>query len=40
MRMPEMDGLELLAQMRNRGFTATPAVIITAYGDVPHAVRA
>jgi DNA-binding NtrC family response regulator len=39
MRMPEMDGLELLAQMRNRGFT-TPVVIITAYGDVPHAVRA
>ncbi len=39
MRMPEMDGLELLAQMRNRGFT-TPSVIITAFGDVPHAVRA
>jgi DNA-binding response OmpR family regulator len=39
MRMPEMDGLELLAEMRNRGFT-TPVVIITAFGDVPHAVRA
>ena len=39
MRMPEMDGLDLLAEMRNRGFT-TPSVIITAYGDVPHAVRA
>lgn len=39
MRMPEMDGLELLAEMRNRSFT-TPSVIITAFGDVPHAVRA
>jgi DNA-binding response OmpR family regulator len=39
MRMPEMDGLELLAEMRKRGFT-TPAVIITAFGEVPHAVRA
>jgi DNA-binding response OmpR family regulator len=39
MRMPEMDGLDLLAEMRNRGFT-TPSVIITAFGDVPHAVRA
>lgn len=39
MRMPEMDGLELLARMRERGLT-TPVVIITAYGDLPHAVRA
>jgi DNA-binding response OmpR family regulator len=39
MRMPEMDGLELLAEMRKRGH-ATPAIIITAYGDVPHAVQA
>ncbi|EDY21223.1 response regulator receiver protein [Chthoniobacter flavus Ellin428] len=39
MRMPEMDGLDLLAEMRKRGFK-TPAVIITAYGDIPHAVRA
>lgn len=39
MRMPEMDGLELLAEMRERRFI-TPTVIITAYGDVPHAVRA
>ena len=39
MRMPEMDGLDLLAEMRHRGYH-TPAVIITAYGDVPHAVRA
>lgn len=39
MRMPEMDGLELLAEMRQRGFT-TPSIVITAFGDVPHAVRA
>ena len=39
MRMPEMDGLDLLAAMRKRDFS-TPVVIITAFGDVPHAVRA
>lgn len=39
MRMPEMDGLGLLAEMRLRGYK-TPTVIITAYGDVPHAVIA
>jgi DNA-binding NtrC family response regulator len=39
MRMPEMDGLDLLAEMRHRG-VSTPVVIITAYGDVPHAIRA
>lgn len=39
MRMPEMDGLELLAEMRQRGLD-TPTVIITAFGDIPHAVRA
>jgi DNA-binding response OmpR family regulator len=39
MRMPEMDGLELLGAMRERGLN-TPVVIITAYGDVPHAVKA
>lgn len=39
MRMPEMDGLDLLAAMRQRDFV-TPVVIITAFGDVPHAVRA
>ncbi len=39
MRMPGMDGLDLLAEMRQRGLQ-TPAVIITAYGDIPHAVRA
>jgi DNA-binding response OmpR family regulator len=39
LRMPEMDGLELLAEMRNRGYS-TPTVIITAYGEIPHVVRA
>ena len=39
MRMPGMDGLELLAKMRKLGHT-TPSIIITAYGDVPHAVQA
>jgi DNA-binding response OmpR family regulator len=39
LRMPEMDGLDLLAELRKRG-NNTPAAIITAYGDIPHAVRA
>jgi len=39
LRMPEMDGLDLLAIMREHGLD-TPTVIITAYGDVPHAVKA
>lgn len=39
MRMPEMDGLDLLEKIRQRGI-AVPVVIITAYGDVPHAVKA
>jgi len=39
MRMPGMDGLELLAKMRDTGIT-TPTLIVTAYSDVPHAVKA
>ena len=39
MRMPGMDGLELLAKMREVGITV-PAMIVTAYSDVPHAVKA
>ena len=39
LRMPEMDGLDLLAKMRERGLS-TPTVMITAYGDLPHAVKA
>jgi DNA-binding NtrC family response regulator len=39
LRMPEMDGLELLQVMRDKNIKI-PAVIITAYGDVPNAVKA
>lgn len=39
LRMPGMDGLELLAKMHALGIT-TPVAFITAYGDVPNAVRA
>src|SRR5208337_2142805 len=39
LRMPSMDGLQLLAKMREVGITV-PVMIITAYSDVPHAVRA
>jgi DNA-binding response OmpR family regulator len=39
LRMPGTDGLELLRLIREEGIP-TPAVIITAYSDVPNAVRA
>ena len=39
MRLPGMDGLALLAKMREIGNTV-PAMIVTAYSDVPHAVQA
>jgi DNA-binding NtrC family response regulator len=39
LRMPNTDGLELLRLIREEG-VPTPAVIITAYSDVPNAVRA
>jgi DNA-binding NtrC family response regulator len=39
LRMPGIDGLELLRLIREEG-VPTPAVIITAYSDVPNAVRA
>ena len=39
LRMPEMDGLELLARMRENKI-GVPVVIVTAYSDVPHAVKA
>ena len=38
-RMPGMGGLELLAKMRESGIKVR-AMVVTAYGDVPHAVKA
>src|SRR5580692_9806088 len=38
-RMPGMGGLELLAKMRENGIKV-PAMIVTAYSDVPNAVKA
>ena len=38
-RMPGMDGLELLAEMRKNEIRV-PALIVTAYSDVPNAVKA
>ena len=39
LRMPEMDGVELLRSLRDRGI-ALPAVVITGHGDVQMAVEA
>ncbi len=39
MRLPGMDGLELLAKIREKKI-GVPAMIVTAYSDVPHAVQA
>src|ERR1700720_2969468 len=39
LRMPGMDGLNLLAKMRENGIRV-PAMIVTAYSDVPNAVKA
>ncbi len=38
-RMPEMDGLEVQAELTQRGITA-PVVIVTGHGDIAIAVRA
>ena len=37
-RMPDMDGLELIAALRRRG-PLPPVIVITGHGDVPMAVR-
>lgn len=39
MRLPDRDGLDLLQDLRDRGIS-TPAIVITAFADVPAAVRA
>lgn len=39
MRMPEMDGIALLARMRQDGFTI-PVIVITAHGSIESAVEA
>jgi two-component system, LuxR family, response regulator FixJ len=39
MRMPRLNGLELLAQLNQRRAPA-PAIVVTAYGEVSSAVRA
>ena len=39
LKMPRMDGMETLRRLRERG-DDTPVVIVTAHGDVPHAVEA
>lgn len=38
MRMPGLDGLELLRRLREEGFRR-PVVVMTAHGDVPTAVQ-
>lgn len=39
LRMPVMDGMTLLSELRNRG-DETPVVIVTAYGDREDVIRA
>jgi two-component system response regulator FixJ len=38
-RMPEMDGVELIAEMRKKS-VPLPVIVVTAYADVPLAVQA
>ena len=38
-RMPQLDGLELLQRLKARGFQR-PVIVMTAHGDVPNAVLA
>ncbi len=37
--MPDMDGMELQAELAQRG-SSMPVIVITGHGDVPLAVRA
>jgi DNA-binding response OmpR family regulator len=39
LRMPGIDGMETLRRLRGRG-NNTPVVVVTAHGEVPHAVEA
>ena len=39
LRMPEMDGLEMLGKIQER-YPGLPVAILTAHGDIPEAVRA
>lgn len=39
MRLPDRDGLDVIQDLREQGVTL-PAIVITAYADVPSAVRA
>jgi DNA-binding response OmpR family regulator len=39
LRMPKLDGMELLARLRRQG-DATPVVMLTAHGSIPDAVAA
>lgn len=39
LKMPEMDGMELLANVKSR-MPWVPVLVITGYGDIPTAVRA
>ncbi len=39
LRLPEISGLELLGRMAKEG-ASLPVILVTAYGDVPTAVRA
>lgn len=39
LRMPEIDGVELLRRLRKNG-NAIPSIVITGHGDVPMAVEA
>lgn len=40
LRMPEMNGFELMDALRSRHLTTMPVVMITGHGDVPVAVEA